>query len=349
MVGRDGVRKVTSQDVARRAGVSRAAVSLVLNGRGSGNIAPEKQELIRAAARELGYVPNAAAVNLRVQRTRTIGLVTDTIATTAFGGAVVAGAMERAGQDGYLTMVVDTEDDPDAEARAFEALQHRQVDGLMFAAQSLREHPVDHLVGATPAVLANCVDPGGHHGAWFPDEVAGGRLATRAVLERGHRDIACLTGAAQTMATGLRARGFELELADAGVTGCGTHPCGWEIRDGHRVATALLSRPDRPTALVCANDRVAIGAVLAATALGLSVPQDVSVVGYDDDENAAPAMVPALTTVGLPHREMGEQAMGALLAQLAGEPHQPAQVAIPGPLIQRDSVAAPPARVRPGR
>ncbi len=343
------MRKVTSQDVADRAGVSRAAVSMVLNGRGSGNIAAEKQELIRAAARELGYVPNAAAVNLRVQRTRTIGLVTDTIATTAFGGAVVAGAMERAGQQGYLTMVVDTEDDPEAEARGFEVLQHRQVDGLVFAAQSLREHPIGHLAGTTPAVLANCTDPTGTHSAWFPDEVAGGRLATRVLLQHGHRDIACLTGAAESMATGLRARGFTLELAEAGLAGERTHPCGWEISDGHRVASALLAGPGRPTAVVCANDRVAIGVVLAATGLGLRVPADLSVVGYDDDENVAPAMVPALTTVGLPHREMGELAMGSLLATLAGESRPPVQTAITGPLVERASVAPPPATVRPGR
>lgn len=338
------MRRATSQDVADRAGVSRAAVSLVLNGRGAGNIAAAKQEAIRAAAAELGYVPNAAAVNLRVQRTRTIGLVTDTIATTAYGGAVVAGAMERAGRDGYLLMVVDTEDDPAAESRAFEVLRHRQVDGLVYAAQSLREHPLTGLTGSTPTVLANCTDPTGTHSAFLPDEVAGGRLATRALLERGHTRIAGLAGAAGSMATALRVRGFETELAAAGVRGAGVHPCGWEISDGHRVATRLLSGPDRPTGVVCANDRVAVGVVLAATALGLSVPADLSVVGYDDDENAAPAMVPALTTVGLPHREMGERAMGLLLGLLAGDVPEPAQTAIGGPLVERGSVAAPPSQ-----
>ncbi|RCK68829.1 LacI family transcriptional regulator [Desertihabitans brevis] len=336
------VRKVTSADVARRAGVSRAAVSMVLNGRAAGNVSADRQEAIRAAARELGYVPDAAAVAMRTQRTRTLGVVTDAIVTTAYGGDVLAGAMDAAARSGYVTMVVETEDDPELEQRAFEALRRRQVDGYVFAAASMRTYSVAEEVGSTPAVLANCIDPDRSHAAWYPDDVGGGRLATEALLVNGHTELVCLAGAEETMATGLRVQGYQEALARAGRRPGPVHPTGWEIADGHRAAMALLTGPDRPTGIVCANDRVAVGVLLAATALGLRVPDDLSLVGYDDDVNVAPTLVPGLTTIGLPHREMGQRATDALLERLAGGPLEPAQVAVEATLVQRASVAAPP-------
>lgn len=332
---------MTSADVARRAGVSRAAVSMVLNGRGHGNVAAGRQEAIRAAARELGYVPDAAAVTMRTQRTRTIGVVTDAIVTTAYGGDVLAGTMDAAARAGYVTMVVETEDDPELEQRAFEALRSRQVDGFVFAAASMRTYSVAEEVGDTPAVLANCIDPDGSHAAWYPDDVGGGRLATAELLAAGHRRLVCLAGAEKTMATGLRVQGYQEALAGAGLPAGPVHPTGWEIADGHRAAMTLLAGAERPTGFVCANDRVAVGVLLAATALGLSVPGDVSLVGYDDDVNVAPTLVPGLTTIALPHREMGQRAMDALLQRLAGERLEPERVAVEATLVRRESVASP--------
>src|SRR5436190_13920589 len=133
-------RKATSTDVAKQAGVSRAAVSLVLNGHGDGNIAPAKQDAIRNAARELRYTPNSAARSLRNQRTHTIGVVTDWIATSAFGHGVLSGAIEVARQAEYMVLVLDTHGDDRRETSAYELLLGRQVDALMFAAMSLRPY-----------------------------------------------------------------------------------------------------------------------------------------------------------------------------------------------------------------
>ncbi|HEU5484876.1 MAG TPA: LacI family DNA-binding transcriptional regulator, partial [Microlunatus sp.] len=126
-------RKATSKDVADLAGVSRSAVSLVLNGRGAGNIAPDKQALIIEAARKLNYTPNTVALSLRSRRSATIGVVTDAIATSAFGGRLLQGAADAAVAEGYLLLVVDTQNDAERERRAYDTLQNRQVDGFLFA------------------------------------------------------------------------------------------------------------------------------------------------------------------------------------------------------------------------
>ncbi|WP_125614677.1 LacI family DNA-binding transcriptional regulator [Specibacter cremeus] len=351
-------RKATSADVARLAGVSRSAVSFVLNGRADGNIAKDKQELIRAAARELHYTPNAVARSLQSSRTHTIGVVTDAIAGSPFAGKLLQGAGDAALAAGYLLLVIDTHSDAHREAGAFAALHDRQVDALMYAAMSLREYTPPAAMAGGPAVLANSYDPAGSLRAVIPDEVAGGRAAAQVLIDAGHRRVAFLSGTDELVAPGLRATGFRQALAAAGLPEAPIIPTGWQINDGFAGAMALLTdalvaddggpRPgaDRPTGIVCANDRVAMGVLLACGRLGLRVPQDVSIVGYDDDETIAAPSVPALTTIALPHREMGEQAISLLLGALAEDaPAHPAAgngpLLLECPVISRDSVAAP--------
>ena len=145
-----------------------------------------------------------------------------------------------------------------------------------------------------------------------------------------------LTGTTDVMATGLREQGYVEAMTAAGLRPAPPVPAGWDIDKGHAAAMhALTSGDPRPSALFCVNDRAAIGAVLAAVQLGLSVPGDLSVVGYDDDENVAPFLVPALTTVRLPHREMGERAMRVVLA---------AALDRSDPVLRAQPASAPPIR-----
>jgi LacI family transcriptional regulator len=336
-----GARKATSRDVAERAGVSRAAVSMVLNGRGAGNVSPAKQEAILAAARDLRYTPNAAATSLRFSRTLTIGVVTDAIATSAFGGGLLTGAIETARAAGYVVLVLDTHRHDDRETAAFELLVARQVDGLMFAAESLHPYQPPSAMRDLPSVLTNSFDPAGMVTAVCSDEVGGGRAAAQVLLDHGHRDIVALSGELGFVAAQRRMQGYGEAMSAAGVPASAPIPAGWNIRDGYRAAQAVLRRPVPPTGLVCANDRVALGAVLAARELGLDVPRDLSIVGYDDDENVAGVMVPALTTVAIPHEAMGAEGMRRLLAAIDGDVTEPEYVELPCPLIERDSVAAP--------
>lgn len=316
-------RKPTAKDVAAVAGVSRSAVSMVVNGHDEGMVAPEKRQRILDAAADLGYTPHSVGRSLRNQRTHTIGMVTDQIASAAFAGELIRGATDVALASGYLLLTVDTHGEQAREAAAYEALLHREVDALMFAAVSLREYAVPAAMSERPAVLANCFDPAGRVSGFIADETAGGAAAAQIVLDAGHRDVVVLGGSHNLLAAPQREEGISTAFGSAGVPAPEVVVAGWDIASGYAAAAAVLSRRDRPSALLCSNDRVANGAVLAAARLGLQVPADLSIVGYDDDPNIAPVLVPALTTISLPHEEIGAAAMRAVLAQLEDEQDRP--------------------------
>ncbi|MDP9885628.1 LacI family transcriptional regulator [Sinomonas atrocyanea] len=322
-------RKATALDVARRAGVSRSAVSLVLNGRGDGNVAKDAQERILAAAAELSYTPNAIARSLRDQRSRVIGLVSDQAVTSPFDGEVIAGADALARSRGFVTLATDTEQDAVRDLDAVRTLLDRQVDGLIYVTVGLHALHVPDGMLSVPSALANCYasadSPAGAEGlpSVQPDEVAGGRDAAAHLIALGHRRIAFLGGEYTSPAVALREAGFRAAMAEAGlpVREDWVLEAGWDIAPGHRAATALLSASasERPTALLAGNDRAAVGMVLAAASLGLEVPRDVSIMGYDDERRVAEVMVPPLSTVALPLRKIGEEAMRAVLGALAAE------------------------------
>jgi LacI family transcriptional regulator len=340
-------RRTTSADVAKLAGVSRSAVSLVLNGHARGNIAAETQARILSAAKKLEYTPNSVAVSLRNRRTSTIGVVTDEIATSPFAGRILRGALDHAWSRGFLLLVVDTQYSAPREAALVGALRARQVDGMMYAAMSMRGLRLPAAMREVPSTLANCYSTGEPAGAVIPDERAGGRHAAELPLEQGHRRIVMLAGTKGVPAATLRIKGFHDALGAAGIAERDREVirAGWHIDDGFGAALEVLERRDRPTALVCANDRVATGVVLAATRLGLRVPEDVSVVGYDDQEELAEQIRPALTTIALPHETLGVEAMRLLLDHLeSGAPLPPGRVLIPCRPVIRDSVGPVPAR-----
>lgn len=334
-------RRATSQDVANLAGVSRSAVSLVLNDRADGNIAPDTQATIRAAARALNYTPSSVAVSLRRQRTQTIGVVTDTIASTAYGGHILIGATEVATAHGYLLLTVDTHDNPAVETVAYERLHARQVDALAFAAMGTHEHDAGPLRDAGgPAVMINCFSADASVASVSPDERTGGRRAAQRLLDAGHHDILWLGGTLDVLAARERLQGYHDAMADAGVRARDPVIGGWNIDTAYEAALAILRRPDPPTAILAANDRAAVGVALAAARCGIDIPRDLSLIGYDDDENVAPVMVPPLTTMRLPHDELGRVGMRMLIDQLSGSaPSAPEQVVVDCELIERASVA----------
>lgn len=335
------VQKPTMKDVGILAGVSQSTVSHVVNR--TGKIPPETTKRVREAILQLGFRPNDTARNLRLQQSKTIGLITDRIATTPFAGKVLLGAQEYAWERGYLLLVVDTGLDAEIEVAAVDAMLSRQVDGLLYASMSWGEVDTPAAVSKVPTMLIN---------AWsgtdlslpavVPDEVAGGRLAARVVISAGHRRIAYLGGPDDDQARIERERGFREEHEASGLavdprlvlTG------DYHVDTGYRLAGRLLTEPDPPSALVCGNDRMALGAIMAALSMGLQVPADLSIVGYDDQEEIADQITPNLTTVSIPHYEMGRTAAKLLLKAIdTGKP--PVGTAVPGGLILRDSVAPP--------
>ncbi|GAA1392503.1 LacI family DNA-binding transcriptional regulator [Luteococcus peritonei] len=337
-------RKVTARDVAELAGVSRSAVSMVLNGRGDGDVSPENQEAIRQAAAQLRYRPNSVARSLRNQATHTIGVVTDSVASGTYGGAMIAAASRVAAEHDFLLLVVDSHKDAQLEQDAVDLLQARQCDALMFVAEGLVPWQPPAAFHDDPCLLVNAFDPSGRALGIYGDEEQGGREAARLVLDRGHREVVHLHGTTDVVAVGRRIAGYRQKFEAAGLP-VRLVPCGWEIDDGWEVGGRVLDE-QQPTAVVCANDRVAAGVHLAAAQRGLRIPEDLSVVGYDDDPSLAAQL--GLSTVQIPFDDMGAQAMRTLLAHLDGVPLPTADVELPSRAVVRRSVAAPAARGRRG-
>ncbi|WP_427175214.1 LacI family DNA-binding transcriptional regulator [Arthrobacter sp. 92] len=340
------VRDVTSLDVARLAGVSRTAVSLVLNGHADGNVAIGSQEKILAAAKKLGYKPNSIAVSLRNQRTSTLGIVTDQIVSSPFAGRVISGASGAALERGYVVLVIDTDQLPERDPEAIETLQQRRVDGLIYAAGSLHELDVPDQLLAQPAALANCFDSQQRLMAVVPDEFDGSRSATELLLGLGHRRIVLLQGG-KGDATPLREQGYRSAMDRAGLKWRAQKvvPCGWNIDGGYRAAEAVLTGTERPTAILCSNDRSATGVLLFAASAGIRVPEQLSVVGYDDQEFVAANLVPALTTVALPHAEIGAETAKRLIdiIERRSTSTRPEKVLMKCPLVIRKSSGPAPA------
>ncbi|TWD79609.1 LacI family transcriptional regulator [Kribbella amoyensis] len=336
-------RRVTSADIAKASGVSRSSVSLVLNGRAAGMVDAEKQERIRAVAREMGYVPNASAVNLRRQSTATIGLVTDAIASAPFAGPLLSGASDVAIESGYMILTIDTWQHPAYVDGAMATLRARDVDGLIYADAGLREVALPTVPDDLPIVLANAFTADDSLPAYIPDDEGGGRAAAELVLAAGHRRIAFLTGDPGAPATAWRVQGVSSALTAAGVTVADSIiPARYSVGSNHAAALELLRRPDRPTAILAANDRGAVGVMLAAASLGLSVPGDLSVVGYDDEQVFAAEIPPGITTIALPHREMGRRATTDLLRRIAtGDNSGGGTEKLPCLPVVRDTVSSP--------
>lgn len=339
--------RVRMADVAARAGVSTATVSMVLNGVNSTRISPETQQRVREAAEAVGYKPNSVARSLRTQQTRMVGLISDTIASTPFAGRMLAGANDVAREQGHLVVLVDTEHDAEAERQALHALNGQQVDAMIYACMW---HRVVEVPEGLPeaAVLLDCAPAAGGHAAVVPDERAGGVAAVRELVAAGHRRIAFLDAEERfdLVASRLRYEGYLEVLAEAGIE---PDPA-WHVRaepvagGGREAARRLLDLPAqrRPTAMFCFNDRMAMGAYAAAHHCGLSVPSDLSIVGYDDQQLVAAELDPPLTTVALPHYEMGRWAMEVALGLRQADPDNPHLM--PCPLIRRASVSPPPAQ-----
>lgn len=336
-------RRVTIKQVAAEAGVSITTVSHVLNDVPGVRVNPATRERVHQAVAELGYVPNSLAQSLRTQRSNTIGLIGDEISTTPFAGKLILGAQEVALARDAVVLVVSTGYQRDVENREIAELLRRQVDGILYASMFHRRVELPAQLTSVPTVFVNaeCTTSGV---PWCtPDEVAGGRDAAEVLLAAGHRRLGFINNVDDIPASAGRLEGFRARAAEAGVpaadvavTTAETTPAG-----GYAAATELLTRERRPTAIFCFNDRLAMGAYRAASELGLRVPADVSVVGFDNQEYVADGLYPGLTTIELPHFDMGVWATEVLFDQIDGKHEGAGSARLRGPVVHRGSVAPP--------
>ncbi|MDQ4502860.1 LacI family DNA-binding transcriptional regulator [Sinomonas sp. ASV322] len=341
------------RDVAKMAGVSVTTVSHVLNETPHTRVAEETRSRVREAAKSLGYGPNRVAQALRTRRSGLIGLLSEEIATTPHAGRIILGAQEAARAHGLTLVIVSAErgDGAAAHQADVQALLDRQVDAILYATMYHRRITLPPNLDAVPAVLIDATDTAGMLPAVVPDEVGGAVAAVRHLAEAGHRRIAFLNNNDDVPATHGRLAGYRQVLAEYDVPYDGklVGETVSETPEGYELAKEILAR-SAPTALFCYNDRMAMGAYRAAAELSLRIPEDLSIVGFDNQEIIAANLFPALTTVALPHYEMGSWALETVVEMLAdGEnrsDHEWVSALLPCPLVTRDSVA-PPREFRP--
>lgn len=328
-------------DVGRLAQVSATTVSFVINARAGEAIRPETRQRVLAAVEELGYRPNRAAQGLRTRRTATIGFITDEVAVEAFAGQIITGAHDVAWRNGSVLLVINTMRSKAVKLAALDTLADRHVDSIIFAASGTRLVTLPPSVGRVPTVLVNCFTAHDSVPCVLPDEVAGGRSAVRILIDAGHTRIAYLTGTPGAWATRARLRGFREELRSAGVATVDqiVRAGNYKADSGYELTLELLSSPHRPTAILCGNDRMAIGSLIALREKGVDVPGEMSLVGYDDHDDLITRVSPAITNVRLPFYDMGRWAAERMFAHgvegLAQRTYMPC---LP---VLRESVAPP--------
>lgn len=339
----------TISDVAAAAGVSTATVSRLLSGVSRGR--PRTRARVLAAVEALDYRPSGVARSLKLRSTQMLGLVITDI-TNPFFPELVRAVEDEARALGYALLLGNSAADPARELAYLELLAARRVDGLIIAAADVPERHGAWLARTTlPVVLINGESPDGAHPAAISDNRGGGRLAAEHLLALGHRRLALITVAEPDRAARDRAEGIRDALTAAGLDSA--DPAALAVAVGARhvsggeaAMAALLRRDPSPTAVLCHNDVMAIGALRAVRADGRRVPDDISVIGFDDIDLAA-YTEPPLTTIAQETGQLGrwgvEQLVALIGAGRAGTTATPSPpVRIPTRLVARHSTGAPP-------
>jgi LacI family transcriptional regulator len=332
-------QRVTLTDVALRAGVSRTTASFVTTGRTDMRISAGSQERVRQAARELNYRPSLIARNRRTNNSQTIAVLSDGVAADAMAGEVIRGALTSALRHEHMLFVAETAGDATLEKRLIQNMIDREVGGFVYVSMYTRRARISAVLRAQPLVLVNCVARANTVTSVIPNEREAGRSAIRALLRHGHREKIVLVGenTSHVVAAVERITGVTDVLEALGLTLFGSIPTAWWPDPARLAVAQYLAQGHRPSAFVCLNDRIAMGAYQACQGAGLTVPQDVSIVSFDDSELAG-WLQPGLTSVAIPHFEMGRRAIEMLLS----DPGPPRTHLVPMKLIDRESIAEPP-------
>ncbi len=332
--------KTTLQDVARDAGVSAMTVSRVVNEQPG--VKPSTRRHVEGVIKRLGYRPNIVARGLKASHSNTLGLLVPDV-TNPYFPSLVRGAEDVAFEAGYTLLLHNVIEDREREAAALTMFEERRVDGVIVCSPRLPEDRLyDHLARHASAVVVNRRAPADLAGSVRVDHEVGARLAARHLLDHGHQTIAVLAGPKESSAGVERLEGIRAELGLDGLEIPGERivSCPPTMEGGAAAARDLLERVPNVDAVLCFNDLVATGTLLTARQKGLSVPYDLSVVGYDDIAYAR-MFSPALTTLRVPTYDIGAHAMRMLLSRMNGE-QRTISIVVQPELIIREST-----RMRP--
>lgn len=326
------------KDVARLAGVSTSTVSHVINN--NRFVSDAVREKVTAAISRLNYAPSALARSLKINQTHTIGMLL-TASSNPFYAEVVRGVERSCYERGYSLILCNTDGDEDRMNRSLETLLQKRVDGLLImcteshipSAEILSRYP------SIPSVMMDWSPFDGGSDIIQDNSLLGGEMATRYLINRGYTRIACIAGPQDKTPARLRLEGFYNAMAQAGLPVLPGYRVDGdlEFHGGYNAMNRLLSIHPLPEAVFTSNDAMAVGVYHALFQAGLSVPQDIAVIGYDDIELAR-YMTPPLTTIHQPKDELGELAIDTLLHRLA-QPGDSQQLLVLTPeLVERGSV-----------
>ena len=328
----------TMKDIAKLAKVSTSTVSHVINK--SRFVSDEIAERVNKAAKELNYAPSALARSLKMKQTKTIGMLVTT-STNPFFGEVVKGVERRCYEKGYNLILCNTEGDSERMKSSIDTLLQKRVDGLMLMCSTLEGEHLD-VFECYPELPVVVMD-------WGPmlfasDKIQdnshqGGYMATQHLIDNGHTEIGCITGPLHRNQASSRYEGFKQAMSEANLK---VHAdwiveSNFECDGGFDAFQTLKSRGRLPSALFVCNDMMAMGVIHAAAQDGLRVPQDLSLIGYDDI-HLSKYMTPALTTIHQPKHRLGKAAVDTLLSRLESPEVYPQVVELEPTLIERSSV-----------
>jgi LacI family transcriptional regulator len=326
--------------VARRAGVSTTTASFVLSGRTDMRIATPTADRVRQAARVLDYLPRIGTRMTLAERMPAIGFVSDTIASESFAGELIRGGMAEAARQGHTIVVAETGGAVGLEIGLLQELVDRGVEQFVYAATATRVVRLPDLLLGRDTVLVNCIDRRWRTPAVVPDDRAAGSLAARTLLEAGHAGGIWLVGEVAPggpYAGRDRHAGVVATLARHGTVIARHVSSSWWPPDTRELMAAeLAAAPAPPTGVIAMNDRVAMGVYQALGEAGHRIPEDVSVVSFDNSDLAW-WLAPGLSSIGLPYFEMGRRAVELVLgAEATGRLEK-----LPMPLFERGSIAPP--------
>jgi LacI family transcriptional regulator len=334
----------TIQDVAKRAGVAPITVSRVINN--SGYIREETRQSVEAAIAELGYVPNSLARGLRIKQTKTIGLVLTDI-TNPFFTILARGVEDFANRAGFNVFLCNTDESESKQMDYLKTLIQKQVDGILLVPARSTSLPIDMIRnnGAEVVVIDRRV-PTSQVDVVRCESVSGSHRLISHLVELGHTRIAILTGPQDVSTAEDRVAGYASALVDSGIQ---VDPSliyygRFSQESGYEMACKALSHSPVPTALFATNNFIAVGAAKAVKEAGLQIPEDISIVTYDDLPNSL-VIDPFFTAMSQPSYEIGQRAVELLLARLSGkEKESYREIILPTALFIRAS-SAPPAKV----
>lgn len=329
----------TIRDVAAHAKVSVSTVSHVLNG--TRFVEPETEDRVRAAIEALGYRPNSVARSLRRRQTGTIGLLVPDNSNPFF--AEVARAIEDAGfTEGYNLILCNSDGSESKEAAYIDVLLSKQMDGLLLISSGNRSDSLQAILRAqVPVVVVDRRLDDLPVDQVLVDNEEGGYQAGRYLVQLGHRRLGCITGPSSVSPSAERIVGFRRALAEAGIA----LPLETIIRGdfqyagGEAATRELLKRELDFTAIFVVNDVMAIGAINVLSRAGLRVPDDVSVIGFDNIPQTS-AMMPSITTIAQPIAELGKVSISLLLDRIKKGQNPPSRIVLPTTLVERESCRA---------